>query len=270
VSRWWVKPNAVGGWDVQLDGAPEHAARTSSRSEAERVAQQLVAQQGGGEILVVDFRGEILATVGSVTTEPPQMPQPEPPIKRPAARGAGAVPMPRPANAEEPQGPSASWITPGRVMGWIWAVVGVVVVIVNRIQTPKDAFINMFLGGGNEDVVWFVAGFTLPLTAATAVITLLFMWEKFRSLHPYIMAGIAAVILVLASGLSYNLGLGLPPAVVGPTYSGPYGPLLTIMARYFLAYGWALSLSSVLIGIAIAFQIPVLLLRAGELMGKEN
>jgi hypothetical protein len=61
VSRWWVKPNAVGGWDVQLDGAPKHAARTSSRSEAERIAQQLAAQHGGGDILVIDFRGEILA-----------------------------------------------------------------------------------------------------------------------------------------------------------------------------------------------------------------
>lgn len=73
VSRWWVKPNAVGGWDVQLDGAPKHAGRTSSRSEAERVAQQLAAQHGGGEIVVVDHGGRILAEmpVGVTTERPP-------------------------------------------------------------------------------------------------------------------------------------------------------------------------------------------------------
>jgi hypothetical protein len=99
VSRWWVKPNAVGGWDVQLDGAPKHADRTSSRSEAERVAQQLAAQHGGEEIVVVDLRGKILAQIPvEVTTEPPNMPPAKPPIDGPGARGAGAVSEPGPAN----------------------------------------------------------------------------------------------------------------------------------------------------------------------------
>lgn len=102
VSRWWVRPNAVGGWDVQLDGASEHAGRTSSRSEAERVAQQLAAQHGGEEIVVVDLGGRILARmpVVGVTTEPPPVPPAEPPIDGPGAGGAGAVSEPRPPNQE--------------------------------------------------------------------------------------------------------------------------------------------------------------------------
>lgn len=59
--RWFVEPNVVGGWDIRSEGDLTHTVRTSTRADAEAAARRL-AQQSGGQIVVVNTNYETLAS----------------------------------------------------------------------------------------------------------------------------------------------------------------------------------------------------------------
>lgn len=53
----FVVPNPEGGWDVKAAGAKRASLRTDTQAEAERLAKEIVANLGGGEVRIQDRAG---------------------------------------------------------------------------------------------------------------------------------------------------------------------------------------------------------------------
>ena len=93
MAQWLVEPNALGGWDVRLYGVEKYADRTLTRNAAEEAARRF-ASQAGGDIVVLDSSGNVLA---SYPMAPPpvtgllQTPAKIPPL--PSITSASAPPL---------------------------------------------------------------------------------------------------------------------------------------------------------------------------------
>ena len=147
-------------------------------------------------------------------------------------------------------------------MGWIWAITFFIVVVFGGILTPWEAIehliSNQGLGEEGTNLLAFVAGYTLPLTAGFGVIAFLVVTGIRKKVNIGIQIVGAAVILWLAGEAARSLGLGLLPDYTGwVRISGyPYlRPLLIVLNAYFTTYGWALMICAFAIGCAIAFQV---------------
>jgi hypothetical protein len=56
----YVQPNIEGGWDVLGEGHRRVSAHTATQTEAIDRARQIVKDQGGGEILVMNEYGKLV------------------------------------------------------------------------------------------------------------------------------------------------------------------------------------------------------------------
>jgi hypothetical protein len=144
-------------------------------------------------------------------------------------------------------------------MGVVWAAAFFVVAVVGGMLTPWDALAylveNQGVGDEGSSMLWFVAGFTLPLAAGTAILT----FAALRGAHRGAPApGIALVVAVVLAGtgwLSGQLGLGLAPDLgTEPVGGGVYAPLAWALSAYFSTYGWSLMTCGIAVGIAGAIQ----------------
>jgi hypothetical protein len=147
-------------------------------------------------------------------------------------------------------------------MGAVWGVAFVVVVIFCGLLTPWDALLyllaNQGVGDEGASILAFVAGYTLPLTFGTAVITFLFLRGFFRGHGPMPVVLTTAVVLAGSGWLAQALGLGLLPDYSGATWGAGYGPwglLGLVLKAYLNGYGWALALSATVIGFACGMHV---------------
>jgi hypothetical protein len=69
-----VVPNPSGGWDVRAPGAERSSTHTSTQAEAYDRAREIVANQGGGEVVVHGADGRIRNsnTIGRPDPDPPR------------------------------------------------------------------------------------------------------------------------------------------------------------------------------------------------------
>lgn len=144
-----------------------------------------------------------------------------------------------------------------RYMKYVWGVVGFLVLVAVFGITPWDAISSM-VNGDSAQAVAFVAGYTLPLTAGTFVSV---WWLLYRSrrgdglgIPDFVLVGA----ILWASGFAASfLGLGVLPDFAGSSVSGhpAYALLVTALRAYINQYGWALALSSMAIGSALALQV---------------
>jgi hypothetical protein len=56
----YVKQGADGGWDVLKEGHIRATAHGATKNDAVRTARELVRNEGGGEVLVLNRSGKIL------------------------------------------------------------------------------------------------------------------------------------------------------------------------------------------------------------------
>jgi hypothetical protein len=146
-------------------------------------------------------------------------------------------------------------------MGVVWSVVFAIVVILGGLFTPWDALLflveNQGVGDEGSSILAFVAGYTLPLTFGTALISFLFLRGFHRGLGAVPVAFTVAVILAGSGWLAQTLGLGLLPDYTGVTGAGP-GPwkvLTLVLEAYLNSYGWALAISATAIGFACGMHV---------------
>ncbi len=147
-------------------------------------------------------------------------------------------------------------------MGWIWAITFFIVVVFGGILTPWEAIEHLIVNQGASEeganLLAFVAGYTLPLTAGFSIIAFLVLTGIHKQFHYGVQLVGAAVILWLAGEAARSFGLGLLPDYTGwVRISGnPYlRPLLIVLNAYFITYGWALMVCALATGCAIAFQV---------------
>ena len=161
-------------------------------------------------------------------------------------------------NAPTPTAPSP---TADVNMTLVWSGVVLVVFVFGGLATPWEVITELIANRGPSEgqasVVAFVAGYTLPLTAATFGLVYAAMAGAFRGVDPRAVAAIVGVVLIVAGIAANAIGLGLLPDYSAVTYHGP--PYFAIPAfaleGYFNAYGWALMLSSGAIGSAAALHV---------------
>jgi hypothetical protein len=145
-------------------------------------------------------------------------------------------------------------------MTLVWSVVAFVVIVVGGFATPWDTIQTLLENRGPTDeqaqIVAFVAGYTLPLTAATFGLVFAWLAGWFEDVEwPWHLV-IIGVVLFIAGALARELGLGLLPDYAGVTPHGPPYVAIPLFALegYFNAYGSPLMLSAGAIGAGAALQ----------------
>ena len=63
MALWIIERNAVGGWDVRLEGTDSRAARAPDRARATKHAVELATKAGGGRVLVHGVRQEVIEEI---------------------------------------------------------------------------------------------------------------------------------------------------------------------------------------------------------------
>ena len=118
--------------------------------------------------------------------------------------------------------------------------------------TPCSTSWRTRASGTKASILAFVAGYTLPLTFGTGVISFLFLRGAYRGHGAMPMVVTAAIILAGSGWLAQALGLGLLPDYTGATGagSGPWRLLTFVLEAYLNSYGWALAISATAIGFA--------------------
>lgn len=58
-NRRHVTPNRDGGWDIRKPGATRASSHHQTQGEAERRAKQILGNDGGGEAVIHNRRGQI-------------------------------------------------------------------------------------------------------------------------------------------------------------------------------------------------------------------
>jgi hypothetical protein len=103
----------------------------------------------------------------------------------------------------------------------------------------------------------FVAGYTLPLTAAIGGLTFAGLLGAAKGQDPRIVVGVAGAVLWAAGIAAAVLGLGLLPSTAFQPVSGPlwYWLPATAVQAYSASYGFPLMICSLVIGVATAMQI---------------
>jgi hypothetical protein len=143
----------------------------------------------------------------------------------------------------------------------VWSIVAFVVIVIGGLATPWDTITTLLENGGPSDeqqsILAFVAGYTFPLTIATAglVYAALDGWFD-EVVWPWHLV-IGGVVLFVAGVAAQEFGLGLLPRYTLHVPGGPpYISLpLWVLQGYFNSYGGALMVSSVAIGAGSALQL---------------
>jgi hypothetical protein len=144
-------------------------------------------------------------------------------------------------------------------MGVVWAAAFFVVAVVGGFLTPWAALAhlveNQGVGDEGGNLLVFVAGFTLPLAAGTAILTFAALRGAHRGAPAPGIAFVVAVVLAGTGFLSGELGLGLAPDLgTEPVGGGVYAPLMWALSAYFSTYGWSLMICGIAVGVAAAVQ----------------
>jgi hypothetical protein len=140
----------------------------------------------------------------------------------------------------------------------LWIGAFIIVAIFGYGLTPWQVIESLMaeqgMGTGQQELMAFAAGYTLPLTVGFGVITYIAL--SGQAPHgPEKFAG-AALILAACGWAAGELGLGLPPDYTGARGTGPayvYLPML-VLSAYFNSYGFGLMLSALALGVASAVQ----------------
>lgn len=87
MGSWVVEPNVLGGWDVRHEDSDARRSRHASRDDAVEAARGFADEVGGGDVVVIGLRGEVLSRLpASHHVEPspevPATPSPIPPGMR--------------------------------------------------------------------------------------------------------------------------------------------------------------------------------------------
>lgn len=141
----------------------------------------------------------------------------------------------------------------------VWPVAGLLTYLAVGID-PVDAIGRLAEARGVpeelEYVMWYVAGYTLPLTAATFGLVLAGLLGKHRGHDTPTVLGTVGATVLAAGVVSSYLGLGLPPDLEtrgsGP---GPWYLLTWAFNAYVSVYGLPLLLASIALGTAAALQV---------------
>lgn len=171
----------------------------------------------------------------------PPPPQPEPPA-------------PAPSKQVVRDGPRAWNLTA------VWGITFVVVAVLGGFMTPWEAIGSVLEneGAGDEgaELIAFVAGYTLPLTAGFAVIFFIMLRNSFEELMSAGFVVLAGIILWVAGALAGALGLGLLPDYSGVELGFDLRFLVVrVLQAYFNSYGFTLMLCSLVIAAASALQV---------------
>ena len=141
--------------------------------------------------------------------------------------------------------------------------------------TPWDAISQLIADKGVSDtsaqVMAFVAGYTLPATAATALLVWLGVNGQLKQVQGPNLGILVGVVYLASAFLSAALGLFMLPGVMdGITYEGPpyVGLPLLALRIYLNAYGFGLTASAVAIGAAAAVQATAWQGSAAKLVAK--
>ena len=128
------------------------------------------------------------------------------------------------------------------------------------LRSAGDTIQTLLENGGpsdeQKDIIAFVAGYTLPLTAATFGLVFAALAGWFADVEPPWHFVIVGVVLIVAGLIARELGLGLLPDYRGATFHGPPYVAIPLYAfeGYFNSYGTTLMASSVAIGVGSALQ----------------
>lgn len=142
---------------------------------------------------------------------------------------------------------------------WGWLVAGFLTYLAVGVD-PLDAIGRLANARGVPEelgnVMWFVGGFTLPLTAGSFALILAGLLGKHRGHDGWTVLGIIGATLLGAGLLSSLLGLGYPPDLgAGGQGPGPIYLLTWALNAYMNAYGYFLLLASVALGAVAAVQV---------------
>jgi hypothetical protein len=142
-----------------------------------------------------------------------------------------------------------------------WVAAFVVTAVFGYGWTPWETINQLLESGGVGDaeaqLMAFAAGYTLPATAATAVVAWLLLSGALRGMEGPNALGLVGVIYLGSAFLSATLGLIQLPATADWAWSGPLYLALPINALlvYLNAYGFGLTLTALAIGSALAVQL---------------
>ena len=144
-----------------------------------------------------------------------------------------------------------------------WMVAFVVTAVGAFGLTPWDAISQLIQESGVGDtqaqMMAFTAGYTLPATAATALLVWLGLSGHLDAVHGPGLGILVGGVYLVSAFLSASMGLFTLPGVQdGITYEGgpPYVALPLLALRVYLnAYGFGLTVSAVAIGSAAAVQV---------------
>jgi len=136
---------------------------------------------------------------------------------------------------------------------WIVAVVLslVVVRLADPVQALKEVIANQGLTGPQVDGGAFIAGYTLPFTAATTVVVFGMMAGWFSSVDSVKRPAVIAGIYLIAGYLSGYFGLGLAPTGAYTRVSAPL--LIALPVNVFLSYLTAYGAPLIIAGSALGF-----------------
>ena len=130
----------------------------------------------------------------------------------------------------------------------VWAVAAVVVAICT--SATKDE-IDLLLED-RASFLAFWAGYTLPLTAAFAILGFLFLRGEHKGKSVHIVALTTAGTLFACGKAAEYLGLGLLPEYRGVAPGAPPQLLAWVLGAYLNSYGWPLVISALALGAALA------------------
>jgi hypothetical protein len=136
-------------------------------------------------------------------------------------------------------------------MGWIWGITSVIVFVFWGIHAQSGVLQQLQI---TDNVNYFVAGYTLPLTVGFGVIAFLVLTGVAEKVHPYLSITGAAAILLAAGEGARAFGLGLLPEYREPIGSGPL-VFFRVLQGYFSTYGWPLMICALVLGCVAAVQI---------------
>lgn len=145
---------------------------------------------------------------------------------------------------------------------WVWIAVFVVVALIGYGQTPWDTLAMLLeekgVGEKGQQMIGFVASYTLPLTAGLFVLAYLGLIGAYRGAS--VIAGwlVAGGVLIGSAMLAGAVGLGqLPDFATAIPQSGPWfaRPVAWVLQAYVNAYGWPLAVSSAAIAAGAAIQL---------------
>jgi hypothetical protein len=144
-------------------------------------------------------------------------------------------------------------------LGWLWTgavlIAGIVVGIFDPVEALNEVIENQGLSSEQVATGAFIAGFTAPLAAATALVVYLALAGYLARWGSWNAVAAVSLIYLAAGFLSAELGLGLAPTTAFDHIEGNPRialPLNTFLS-FFTAYGFPLMVAGGVLGSAGGF-----------------